>query len=238
MDERIERIEKFLSVSTELIEGKFINADTKISEVLAAIAGSRDLTELFSAVTQGFDFSAAKRNYLRFPAAEGAAHGVAYLPADRSETLAFIFCLFVEIDAGALPFNDFLLRYFYVDGSYTASFSVFTERLVKPFRDIVRDCYPDVGRRGKFEKERREQEELVGAIARIIPAEKARLNGFALREEEKTAVDVLLSEAAAAAARREISALVALLAGYKYLLRYVGGEDKNSAELFRLAARL
>ena len=74
----------------------------------------------------------------------------AYLPAERQDVLAFVFCLFVEIDAGTMHMNDLLLRYFYVDGSYTASYSVFSGRMIKPFRDIVRECFPECGKHGQL----------------------------------------------------------------------------------------
>ena len=149
MEEKLEKIQKFLSVCDELVDGTFHIADAKISELLRALAASRELTNLFTAVTDGFDYPAAKRAYLKFPTAAGSTRGVAYLPSARNEILAFVFCLMVEIDAGDIRLNDFLLRYFYIDGSYTASYSLFADRMLRPFRDIVRDCYPGCGSREK-----------------------------------------------------------------------------------------
>lgn len=137
-----EKVEQFMAAVNELVDGKFMTADTTMTEILRRIAASRELTELFTAVVKGYDYARARRTYLRFPAEKGSAHGVAYLPTERSEILAFVFCLFVEFDAGSMQFGDFLLRYFYVDGSYTASYALFADRIVRPFRDIVRDAYP------------------------------------------------------------------------------------------------
>ncbi len=238
MTDKYERIERFLGVCTELVEGKYFSADTEISEALAAIAASRELTQLFSAVTQGFDFSAAKRAYLRFPAHAGASHGAAYLPSERSEILAFVFCLFVEFDAGSLQLNDFLLKYFYVDGSYTASYAVFSDRVIRPFRDIVRDCFPDLGKRGQLAELRKAQDALFGELSERLPVEKARLDRYDLRPEEKESGAALLSSAAAAVGRRDRVETKALLTGYRYFLRYIGGEDPSSGEIFAIAEKL
>ncbi len=238
MQDQYQKIERFLSVCTKLVDGKFMNADTRVSETLAAIAASRELTQLFSAVTQGFDYPAAKRAYLKPSSEMGGARGQAFMPSDRSEILAFVFCLFVEIDAGTLPFNDFLLRYFYVDGSYTASYTVFAERVVRPFRDIVRDCFPDLERRGGSAGLSGSQDDAIDQIARRIPAEQARIEKYSLHDTEKVSMRVILSAISAALSRHDIADLTALLAGYRYFLRYIGGEDENSAAIFEYAAKL
>ena len=151
MTERIEKISRFLTVCDEIVEGSYVNADSKISEALQCIATCRELTNLFAAVTDGFDYPAAKHSYLReYTGKGGTTRIAAYLPAERADVLAFVFCLFVEIDAGAIQLSDFLLRYFYVDGSYTASYGVFAGRMVKPFCDIVRGCFPECGKHGKM----------------------------------------------------------------------------------------
>lgn len=139
------RIQRFVEACDELIDAKFAVAGEKIKEVLKAIAASEDLQNLFTAVTTRFDYPAAKRAYLKFPAEKGTSPGAAFLPKERSDILAFVFCLLVEFDGGSMQLNDFLLRYFYEDGSYTASFTQFVSRMIKPFRDIICDCFPDTG---------------------------------------------------------------------------------------------
>ena len=139
MEENIVKIKRFITACDELIAGSYRDAEEKISEVLKCLAASEDLTGLFSAVTEEFDYAASKSYYLR---ETSERRGTAYLPTGRVDALAFVFCLLAEIDAGAMRFNDFLLRYFYVDGSYTASFSLFADRIMRPFRDIVKEAYP------------------------------------------------------------------------------------------------
>lgn len=235
MDTEQERIGKFLAVCTELVEGKYADADLKISQALKAIAESKPLTELFTAVTQEFDYAWAKRAYLRYPAREGAARGEMYLPSGRSEILAFVFCLFVEIDAGAVKLGDLLLRYCYVDGSYTASYSVFAERVIRPFRDIVCDCFPAAKREAAQNRERSAK---LATLIKLFEEEKTRLASLELHEEERKAAEVLLPRIVASLQRGETEELAALLTGYRYFLRYFGGENENSAAIFSLASEL
>lgn len=238
MEKNYEEVRRFLQACTALMEGKYVSAEAKISEVLQAIASSKELTELFTAVTQGFDYNIARRRYLRFPSEPGSVHGAVFLPCERKELLAFVFCLFVELDAGALKLDEFLLRYFYVDGSYTASYLMFAERVVRPFRDIVRDCFPAAARKSRAEEQGRRQEEFFSKAEEFLPLERSRLEGFGLRAEEAFSAEVLLSAMEAAVRRKDLSNLTALLTGYQYFLRYFGGESEGSAELFALAANL
>ena len=237
-EQKYERIRRFLSVCDELVTGSFLLADSKISDALKCVAASRELTNLFSAVTDGYDYPAAKKALLKEGTGRGSARVGASLPAERQEILAFVFCLFVELDAGTLHLNDFLLRYFYVDGSYTASYTVFAERMIRPFRDIVRECFPECGKRGQMALQRKKREDTLAEFTRTIPVERARIGGLALQEQEQRSAELLFSELAAAAGRRDIAELHALLAGYRYFLKFIGAESEESNALFALSERL
>ncbi len=236
MEEKYENIRKFIEACSEIVEGKYLNAEQHISEALSAVAASRELTELFTAVTQDFNYAEAKQNYLR-PAEDKNRRGRVYLPLERPDILAFVFCLFVDLDAGVLQFNDFLLRYFYIDGSYTASYTMFADRVVRPFRDIVRDCFP-MAFKGGHDRLRDEQDEAMGKIAELLLVERARIGGLALSADDRAAADLLFCGLLAAAGRKDAADLTALLAGYRYFLRAAGGETETGAEIFRLAGLL
>ncbi len=238
MDMRYTKIQQFIDACDELIGGTYMLADTNIAEALKAVSKSGELRDLFQTATEGFDFPAAKRAYLKYPAEQGAQHGIAYLPSDRKEILAFVFCLFVELDAGALKLNDFLLRYFYSDGSYTASFSAFTERMIRPFRDIVRSCFPDYGKKGQLEMIGKRQDAVLELLAERVTVERARIAAIPLLSEERTASEVILDELSAAVGRKDVNEICAILSGYRYFLRYINAEDSVSGELFTLSDEL
>ncbi len=234
MEEKYERISEFLESCNALMECDYRMAGGKIREILQKIARSRELTELFTAVTKGFHYAAARRDYLRYPAAPGTSRGVAYLPAERKDVLAFVFCLMVEFDAGTMELDDFLLRYFYVDGSYTASFLVFTDRVVKPFRDIVADCFPALSKAEPHADA--PAEDVFACVPQMLSAERSRISVYALGEEGEAAAALLFGGLSSAAEKRDADAFMAVLAGYKYFLRAFSIEE--SRELFAFAASL
>ncbi len=237
MDEKNTKLARFFTACDELITGKFILADTKIGELLRAVATSDDLTGLFGAVTDGFDYPAAKAAYLKRDNLR-SVRGEAYLPSDRRELLAFVFCLLVEFDNGTMKLNDFLLRYFYEDGSYTASYALFVNRVIRPFRDIVRDCFPEAGREGELLLQQKHEDELMDSIGERISVERARLLQLSLDRESAAAGELILAELYAAAGRRDVSELKALLCGYLYYLHAVDASSENSEALFTLAGEL
>ncbi len=238
MEERDFKLQRFFTACDELVEGKYVVADTKISETLRAIANCKELTELFAGVTTGFDYAAAKRDCLRFPVAKGSAHGAAYLPAERTDILAFVFCLLVEIDGGSVRLSDFLLRYFYEDGSYTASYALFVGRMIRPFRDIVRDLFPDMGRRGALERLHRERDGVLEKISARASVERSNLASVNLTKTDRAAAEVLLSELFAAIGRRDAVEVNAVLTGYRYFLFATGAPQENAAVMFSLAEEL
>lgn len=231
MTASVQQINRFLQACEKLMNEKYMVADTRIQEVLRSIAESRALTDLFASATERFDYPAAKKLYLRFPASPTSAHGKAFLPKDRVERVAFVFCLLVDIDAGRIKFDDFLLRYFYEDGSYTASFALFAERMLRPFRDIVQECFPDVGKpvrpESTAQKARKHSAALEAFVALAIE-ERERLKTISLSPVDAVAGDAILSEMIQAAGKDNVPQAKALVSGYSYFLRALfleGGEE-------------
>lgn len=235
METSTQQLNRFFLACENLMNEKYNVADSRIAEVLKSIAESRALTDLFSAVTERFDYPSAKKTYLRFPATAGSFHGKAMLPKDRGEVIAFVFCLLVDMDAGRIKLDDFLLRYFYEDGSYTASYALFTERMLRPFHDIVKDCFPEIARNAQ-QPERKEKEDSTSfeQIAALAIEERERLVGLNLPSSEAGAGDAILCEVVQTAGKGNLGALKALLIGYRYFLRALsieGGDELLNAVL-------
>ncbi len=234
MEEKMTPLQRFFTACDDLMNSKHILADKKIEEVMRSIAVCDELTGLFSAVTKGFDYQAAKRVYLRLPD-KTRTRAEVYLPTDETELLAFVFCLLAEIDSGAFRLNDFLLRYFYVDGSHTASYALFLERVIRPFRNILRRCFPDTGRAPLY---RPREDEVFAVLAMKVAAEQARLRQLSLRDEDAVAGESILGELSVATHEKDVSNTKALLCGYLYFLQVVEGSPQNGYELFTLASEL
>ena len=237
MQDKYAKIQRFFTACDELISGKYILADNKISELLKSIAASNELTTLFSAVTKGFDYPAAKRQYLKYPLTPNGTRGAAYLPRDRAESIAFVFCLLVEFDGGTMHLDEFLRKYFYEDGSYTASYSLFATRMIRPFRDIVRDCFPDAELYGDGDR-LQERKETLAKIGGKLKKEHARMRSAMLSPVDADACELIFSGLYAACEREDSITIKALLCGYCYFLNVVGCMDENSVDLYSYGANL
>lgn len=64
-------------------------------------------------------------------------------PADPAEKLAFIFCLLVDFDNKTFDLGEFLQEYFYEDGSYYESFYAFSNQVVKPFKNLIKQMFKE-----------------------------------------------------------------------------------------------
>ena len=134
-------VSNFLKRCDQLRASKFIMATTRIRDILKGIAGSRALYELFSEITAGFDYVAAKRKYFVGRGDRFYGRSRLILPEDAAERLAFTFCLLVEFDHGDMNFNEFLQRYFPVDGSYFSSFHDFCDKVILSMEEIIREVF-------------------------------------------------------------------------------------------------
>lgn len=226
-------IERFFRATEELAAGKFILADSKIGEMLRSIAASAQLTRFFAAATEGYDYAAAKRECLRIVGSErGRTRGELCLPKDRGELIAFVFCLLAEIDAGEVKFGDFILQYFYEDGSYTASYEKFINGVIRPFRDILRGCFPPEASAAEPVRQMRGNGSLLNEL---IGRERTRIAAMGLPQEDALAAECILGEMQAALVGGRTSVFKALLCGYVYFLQVTRTGDENSDALFSAA---
>lgn len=237
MQDKYAKIQRFFTACDELISGKYILADNKIGELLKSIAASNELTTLFSAVTKDFDYLAAKQEYLKFPLTPNGTRGAAYLPTDRAELIAFVFCLLVEFDGGAMHLDEFLRKYFNEDGSYTASYALFVTRMIRPFRDIVRDCFPDIELMSDADALQERKEALV-ALGEKLTAEHARLRSMNLNPVDADACELIFAGLYSAWERQDGAEIKAMLCGYCYFLNVVGCMDENGVELYSIGMKL
>ncbi len=128
-----EELDLFLDKGQDFIQSKYILADVKLANFLKVIAVSDTLLALFQNCLTDFDYSLAQKKYLVKTYGGATDKGEFVLPPNSRELLAFIFTLFVDIDAKRINFGEFLNKYFFVDGSSFSSYNAFIESMVKPF---------------------------------------------------------------------------------------------------------
>lgn len=131
--EEMSKINEFISGCNEIINGKFILADIKISKLLTMIANSDELYRYISECMIGFDFSKElhsaelKNNFNR--------NGFS-APESPEKLVAFTFSFLVECDAKRIDFYNFIQENF-ISKDRSLVYNKFADTLLVPFRDII-----------------------------------------------------------------------------------------------------
>ena len=135
---KIEDLNLFIEKTDEFINAKYILADVKLANVLKSIAASETLVALFKNCLSDFNFETAKKKYLVKSPYLSEEKGEFILPPNTKELLAFIFNILVDIDAKNIDLNEFVNKYFYVDGSFSSAYEAFLTSMIKPFKNSVK----------------------------------------------------------------------------------------------------
>lgn len=135
---KLDELNLFLERADDLIDSKYILADVKLANFLKSIAVSDTLIALFQNCLTDFDYFAAQKKYFVKSQHLSSEKGEFILPPNSRELLAVIFNVLVDIDAKRIDLNQMLNKYFFIDGSRSASYDAFTNAMIKPFKNTVK----------------------------------------------------------------------------------------------------
>lgn len=211
--DKSEELRVFLEASEDLLNSKYILADIKIVNLLKSVASSQTLLALFKNALSDFDYEDAKAKYFVKDKYFSSAKCVYSLPVTSKEILAFTFSVIMDIDAKNVNFGEFLSKYFYVDGSFSASYSAFLDTMIKPFVSTVKKLMDSViegklqdplealSEEEALKEQKRKEEELrkkkdkelsekkygesVKTLRQILVDDKTKVNKSRLKETEK-----------------------------------------------------
>ena len=244
---RSEELELFLSRADEFIESQYILADVKIAGLLKAVAGSETLLALFKNCLNGFDYGAAKKKYLVKSKYLTADKGEFILPGSSREILAFTLIFLTECDAKKIDLGEFINKYFYEDGSFSAGYHAFLNQMIKPFRNTVKTLMESVieGRlqdpveafveeeekkRAELdaeEKKKKEEKELLSKsygqslkeLRELLLKDRQNVESSKLSEEEKRELLLIISMLANVIESSDVDAIVYAFSAYKFAVR-------------------
>lgn len=128
------KIKNFFDACNEMIQGRFILSDIKISKILKAIANSEVLYNLFAKVLTDFKFKEEFENAKTNTKVNG---GYFALPEDKERAVALVFCLLLEVDNQKMNLQNFVNDYFYSPEGYNISYSNFALSVLVPFKENV-----------------------------------------------------------------------------------------------------
>ncbi|MBO5525264.1 MAG: hypothetical protein J5993_00785 [Clostridia bacterium] len=229
----------FMRKCDDLISSKFILADAKISELLKSISVSKELCNLFRQVTEEFSYARAKEEYIAATPDGSINRKVIILPEDIYEQIAFVFCLLVDFDSGNLDFNQFLQEYYNVDGSFTESYSAFTNQLIKPFKNSVRQALKskniEIGLiPGKADERTMLLKELRVTIVRL----RKTVAKIVEDADSRFGMNILLSAMLDALSKEDYKSFKALTIGYTFGENYVGIATDDLKRICEIMGRL
>lgn len=144
-------------------------------------------------------------------------------PADPAEKLAFIFCLLVDFDNKTFDLGEFLQEYFYEDGSYYESFYAFSNQVVKPFKNLIKQMFKEsrLKKIAEAEPKDRPPQKKNEDVTDAVLSEREQLFHSALPDSSK--VDgMMILNALAIASQKDGKAFCGLLAGYRYFIASTG----------------
>lgn len=242
-----EELELFLERCDEFIDSKYILADVKLASLLRSIASSNTLLALFQNCLNGFDYYGAQKRYLVKNPHVTTDKGEFVLPPNSRELLAFIFTTLVEIDGKRIDFAEFLSKYFYVDGSFSASYDAFITAMIKPFKNSVKMLMESVidgklqdpiealteeeERREKEQKEKelleKKEKELlkktygtsVKAIKELLLADKQKIKTSKLKDVAKEEIILVIDMLANVIESEDKDAIEYAFIAYKYVAK-------------------
>ena len=126
----------FFNACNEMISGRFILSDTKVSNILKCIVKSEILYNLYSNCMTNFKFA----NVLARSVASNANNGGYFvMPDDEREIIAFVTCLLLEVDKKNINLQTFVTENFFSADGYNISYSNFSLNVLVTYKTAIKN---------------------------------------------------------------------------------------------------
>lgn len=135
-EEERQNLVDFFNACNEMIEGRFILSDTKVSNILKCVVKSEKLYNLYSECMQGFRFAQT----LDSSRADNPANGGYFqMPIEEKDIVAFVTCLLLEVDKRNINLQTFVTDNFYSADGYNISYSNFSLTVLVEYKTAVKN---------------------------------------------------------------------------------------------------
>ena len=128
------KLKSFFDCCNELIAGKFIMSDIKISKLLKTIATCEELYNLFAKCLLNFNYKQEFKNAIRNEIING---GMFVLPEENDKKMALVFCVLLDLDNQKFTLQNFINEYFYNREGYNISYKAFAYNILIPFKNAI-----------------------------------------------------------------------------------------------------
>lgn len=127
-------LKNFFIACNEMINGRFILSDVKISKILNSIANSNVLYDLFAKCMVDFNYKSEFRNAKVSNKVNG---GYFILPSEEKRIVALVFCFLIDVDNNRINLQNFINENFFSPDGYNISYSNFALNVLVPFKNSV-----------------------------------------------------------------------------------------------------
>jgi len=135
-DEERENLVEFFNACNEMIEGRFILSDTKVSNILKSVVNSETLYKLYSDCMVGFKFSRT----LDFCKSSNPNNGGYFqMPKEEKDIIAFVTCFLLEVDKRNINLQSFVTDNFYSADGYNISYNNFALTVLVEYKTAVKN---------------------------------------------------------------------------------------------------
>ena len=135
-NEEKQNLVDFFNACNEMISGRFILSDTKVSNILKSIVKSEILYNLYSNCMTNFKFA----NVLARSVASNANNGGYFvMPDDEKEIIAFVTCLLLEVDKKNISLQGFVTENFFSADGYNISYSNFALNVLVTYKNTIKN---------------------------------------------------------------------------------------------------
>lgn len=135
-NEERQNLVDFFKACNEMIDGRFILSDTKVSNILKAVVKSENLYNLYSTCMQGFRFAQVLEGCVSSNPSNG---GYFQMPTDDVTVVAFVTCFLLEVDKRNINLQNFVTDNFYSADGYNISYSNFALTVLVAYKTAVKN---------------------------------------------------------------------------------------------------
>lgn len=128
------KLKNFFDACNEMIQGRFILSDIKISKILKTVAESSLLYDLFTKCLINFNFERELRDAKTSNRVNG---GYFKMPSEEHKIIALVFALLLEVDNKKINLQNFITENFFSSQGYNVSYSNFALVMLIPFKTAV-----------------------------------------------------------------------------------------------------
>lgn len=244
-------INAFMSSCDDLINGKFIFAGNKVSNILKAINESPELYEVISECLKEFNY---EKEFGRAKVKLPTKKGTFKMPEEYTSKIPLVFCMLVEIQENKIDFKQFLADYFDTDDE-KSQFENFAEQVIIPFKNAIAYLF-DIEGQNKYKKEAEEpkketiltkteepKKEVTSKTAKYFEDVKAIVDDITndveyIKIKQEIYDDILYMADCVKSAieKQDVKMVNSLVIGFCYILkqarklRYYEGEFRNAME--------